>query len=217
MPWPCLRVSPSCVAQALKDKGSDYVCCRRVFTQDDSDYFARALKLYADMGWPMNEKNLSAMFADVAAKMNRLDPATNKPFVCGPDFVREFLEDHPELKKFKSSNIDPLRVERASPQADTLTLMNDRALTRDTAHLDHLFLFEKNRVATTTTHDHRHTQLPHTTSHRSTGARQIFRHHRQHDLQAARSRTGSGRQSRPGDLRVAQLCRDPGKIQVQYG
>ena len=65
----------------------------------------------------MNEKNLSSMFADVAAQKNRLDPVTGRPYTCGPDFVREFLSDHPELKKFKSSNIDPLRVERASVQA----------------------------------------------------------------------------------------------------
>mmetsp|Transcript_18859 Transcript_18859/g.47144 ORF Transcript_18859/g.47144 Transcript_18859/m.47144 type:complete len:86 (+) Transcript_18859:850-1107(+) len=39
---------------------------RRLFTNDELDYFKRALKLYSEMGWPLDYQQIRCMFSHAA-------------------------------------------------------------------------------------------------------------------------------------------------------
>ena len=54
-------------------KGNADLTSRRIFSIDELDYFARSLKVYADMGWPMDLQALRLMFSYAAKDMNRMD------------------------------------------------------------------------------------------------------------------------------------------------
>ena len=55
------------------EKGNIDFKVRRLFTEDELLFFARALKLYSDMGWPMDYQQIRLMFSEAAAKMQRVD------------------------------------------------------------------------------------------------------------------------------------------------
>ena len=98
------------------NKGNADFAARRLFSEDELEYFARALKLYAEMGWPMDYQQIRLMFSEAAARMNRVDWKWGQPFVCSTSYVADFVREHPELKAFKMSHIDPLRAKKATPQ-----------------------------------------------------------------------------------------------------
>ncbi|KAL1515032.1 hypothetical protein AB1Y20_004098 [Prymnesium parvum] len=50
----------------FKEKGNPGFYDRRLFSDDELDTFARALKLYADMGWPMDLQQIRHMFSQAA-------------------------------------------------------------------------------------------------------------------------------------------------------
>ncbi|KAL1519312.1 hypothetical protein AB1Y20_022839 [Prymnesium parvum] len=52
----------------FEDKGNPDFYDRRLFSDDELDTFARALKLYADMGWPMDMQQIRHMFSQAAAQ-----------------------------------------------------------------------------------------------------------------------------------------------------
>lgn len=114
-------------AMALKAKGNPNYDARRLFSETEQAYFARALKIYADMGWPMDLQGLRMWFSDAAAEMKRVDWKTGQPYVVGRTFVYDFLKAHPELTTYKASNIDPLRAKKAS---ETVSIRESRAPAR---------------------------------------------------------------------------------------
>jgi hypothetical protein len=57
----------------FKMKGNVDLTSRRLFSDDELDWFASALKLYGDMGWPMDYQQIRVMFSQAAAKMKRVD------------------------------------------------------------------------------------------------------------------------------------------------
>ena len=98
------------------EKGNRDFTARRLFTEAELLYFARALKLYAEMGWPMDYQQIRLMFSEAAAKMQRVDWKWGQPFVCSTTYVAEFVRKCPELQAFKVSHVDPLRARKATPQ-----------------------------------------------------------------------------------------------------
>ena len=97
-------------------KGNIDFNIRRLFNKDELEFFARGLKLYAEMGWPMDYQQIRLMFSEAAAKMHRVDWKWGQPYVCSTSYVADFVRDHPELKAFKMSHIDPIRARKATPQ-----------------------------------------------------------------------------------------------------
>ncbi|KAL1530316.1 hypothetical protein AB1Y20_001225 [Prymnesium parvum] len=47
----------------FKRKGQEDLTARRLFTNDELDYFKRALKLYSEMGWPLDYQQIRCMFS----------------------------------------------------------------------------------------------------------------------------------------------------------
>lgn len=100
----------------LKKAGNPDVLLRRLFSDDEYDFFAAALRLHGDMGWPMDFDNVRDMFADAAERKRAVDAWTGQPYVCGMDMVARFVHSRPELRAFKASHVDPLRAKKATYQ-----------------------------------------------------------------------------------------------------
>ena len=98
----------------LKHKGNVDLTSRRIFSDDDLDYFARALKVYAELGWPMDYQAIQLMFSQAAREMELVDWKTGDPYVCSRKYVADFVNDHPELTAYKAAHIDPLRSKKAT-------------------------------------------------------------------------------------------------------
>lgn len=98
----------------LKEKGSADFMCRKIFNDDELEVFARNLIFYADMGWPMDYKQIGCMFAEAAKRKGCIDPNTGKAYVCGKDFVSHFVKSRPELHAYKTSHVDVLRAKKAT-------------------------------------------------------------------------------------------------------
>ena len=103
----------------FKIKGNEDFALKRLFSEDNLAFFARSLKMYADLGWPMDVLATQHMFSRAAKGMG----VTNTPWKPGDEhvvsrsYVTKFL-NHPkwELKTLKASNIDPLRSKKATSQ-----------------------------------------------------------------------------------------------------
>ena len=72
-----LRISAADTLQAqceyvdmleLDAKGKPEFMARQIFSEDEKLYFARGLKLYGDMGWPMSVKQIAALMQDAAQR-----------------------------------------------------------------------------------------------------------------------------------------------------
>lgn len=100
----------------LKQSGNPDVLLRRLFSSDEYDFFAAALRLHGDMGWPMDFDNIRDMFADAAERKGAVDAWTGQPYACGMDMVARFVQSRLELKAFKASHVDPLRAKKATYQ-----------------------------------------------------------------------------------------------------
>ncbi|KAL1525482.1 hypothetical protein AB1Y20_020338 [Prymnesium parvum] len=103
-------------AMEFKDKGNVDLCVRRLFTEDELDYFARAIKLYSEMGWPLDYQQIRCMFSHAAANMNKMAWKPGEPYVCSTSYVARFVQMRPELRAFKASHVDPLRAKKASAE-----------------------------------------------------------------------------------------------------
>jgi hypothetical protein len=101
----------------LKQKGNVDLMSRRLFSEDELDYFARALKLYGEMGWPMDYQDIRHMMSQAAADAKRVDWKSGQPYVCSTSYVAAFVRSRPELRAYKTSHIDPLRSKKATAQA----------------------------------------------------------------------------------------------------
>ncbi|KAL1522343.1 hypothetical protein AB1Y20_017335 [Prymnesium parvum] len=99
---------------SFKACGNKELCARRLFTEDELDYFARALKLYSEMGWPMDYQQIRCMFSRAASAMGRQEWKPGEPYVCSTTYVARFVENRPELRAFKTSHVDPLRAKKAT-------------------------------------------------------------------------------------------------------
>ena len=75
----------------FKVKGNVDLTSRRLFSDDELDYFARTLKLYSDMGWPMDYQAIRLMFSQAAAEMQRVDWKRGDAYVVSRTYVRNFL------------------------------------------------------------------------------------------------------------------------------
>jgi hypothetical protein len=105
------------VAQlTLETKGNVDLVSRTLFSGDELQYFARALKLYADLGWPMDYDAIRQMFSEAAAESGRVDWKRGDAYVCGETYVRDFVKSRPELKASKAGHVDPLRAKKATSQ-----------------------------------------------------------------------------------------------------
>ena len=117
---------------SLATKGNVDFTSRRIFSIDELDYFARSLKVYADMGWPMDLQALRLMFSHAAKDMKRVDWRQGDKPVVGRTYVIDFLKKRPELRMYKASHIDPIRSKKASPQVKS----EERALPCECDHVD---------------------------------------------------------------------------------
>lgn len=102
-----------------KTKGNDEIMFKRLFSDDNLAYFARSLKIYADLGWPMDVRAAQRMMSRAAKAMGVTDTMW-KPgdeYVVSRSYVTSFLNNPKwELKTLKASNIDPQRSKKASSQ-----------------------------------------------------------------------------------------------------
>lgn len=99
-----------------KGKGNLDITSRRIFSEDELEYFARALKLYSDMGWPMDYQAIRLMLSEAAADMNRVDWKRGDAYVVSRSYVRKFVKSRPELRAYKAGHIDPVRAKKATCQ-----------------------------------------------------------------------------------------------------
>ena len=96
-------------------RGSPAVAARQFFTEDEENLIAAAIKLQCDMGFPLDVEGIGAYASDTLSKLGRgTDSWSGLPVVCGSSYVAGFLSRHPDLRKFKSSALDPLRSRQAS-------------------------------------------------------------------------------------------------------
>ena len=72
-----------------QEKGNPNWNVRKVFSDTDRQYFAAALKLFGELGWPQDDDLLATMFADAAANMK--DPATGALRLTDPDTGKPYL------------------------------------------------------------------------------------------------------------------------------
>ena len=118
---------------SLAAKGNADLASRRIFSIDDLDYFARSLKVYADMGWPMDLQALRLMFSHAAKDMNRVDWRLGDKPVVSRKYVSDFINKRPELRMYKASHIDPIRSKKASPQVNEREHCCDVVRVRDSS------------------------------------------------------------------------------------
>ena len=102
---------------SLAIKGNPDLVSRRIFTEDELHYFARSLKLYADMGWHMDHQAIQLMFSQSAREKKRVDWRQGDPYVVSKTYVADFLKDERYgLRNYKAGHIDPLRSKKATTQ-----------------------------------------------------------------------------------------------------
>ena len=99
---------------SFKRKGQQDLLLRRIFGCDDLDYFASAIKMYGDLGFPMEYWQIQAMMYKTVKKRGLVDWKTGELFTVSPTYVRDFVNSRPDLKAYKASNIDPLRTKKAT-------------------------------------------------------------------------------------------------------
>jgi hypothetical protein len=93
---------------------------RKIFTEGELEYLASALRLYGDMGWPMDYQQIRGLMRDIAEEKGIIDWKTGK----APDvslsywYAREFVQSRGDLKAYwyKASNIDPIRSKKATEE-----------------------------------------------------------------------------------------------------
>ena len=117
------------VANASLDiKGNPDLRSRRIFSTDELDYFARALKLYSDMGWPMDIQAIQLMFSQAAKEKGRVDWRLGDAYVVSSAYVSDFVKSRPELRAYKAGHIDPLRSKKATAQVSAVSERADLRL-----------------------------------------------------------------------------------------
>jgi hypothetical protein len=100
----------------FKVKGQVDLISRKIFSDDTLDYFARALKRYSDMGWPMDYQAIRLMFSQAAAEMKLVDWKRGDCYVVSRSYVRKFVKSRPELRAYKAGHIDAVRAKKATVQ-----------------------------------------------------------------------------------------------------
>ena len=120
-----LAVSFSSPAVAQDEEGcynrltQDINC--NVIDESDEELLCAAVAKFAEMGFPLDTENLGDIARVAADKKGARDPKTGKPYVCGEGFVRGMLKRSKargrDLRKYKSSALDPQRAAAATPKA----------------------------------------------------------------------------------------------------
>lgn len=99
---------------SFKLKGNLDFTSRRIFGADDLEYFARAIKIYGDLGWPMDYYGIQSMMAAVVKERGLTDWRSGELFTVSLTYARDFVKSRPDLQAYKASNIDPLRAKSAT-------------------------------------------------------------------------------------------------------
>ena len=88
---------------------------RALFDGTTLKTFEATLKLYADLGWPLDIEACQEMMLKHLMQKGTPDWMTDEPHVS-LSYVHAFLRGCPDLKRFKASNIDPIRAKKATPE-----------------------------------------------------------------------------------------------------
>ena len=103
-------------ALTLKRKGNLDLMARKIFTEGELEYLASALRLYGDMGWPMDYQQIRGLMRDIAEEKGLVDWKTGKAPDVSLSYAREFVQSRGDLKAYKASNIDPIRSKKATEE-----------------------------------------------------------------------------------------------------
>ena len=103
-------------ALTLKQKGNLDLMARKIFSEGELEYLASALRLYGDMGWPMDYQQIRGLMRDIAEEKGIIDWKTGKTPDVSLSYAREFVQSRDELKAYKASNIDPIRSKKATEE-----------------------------------------------------------------------------------------------------
>ena len=103
-------------ALTLKQKGNLDLMARKIFSEGELEYLASALRLYGDMGWPMDYQHIRGLMRDIAEEKGIIDWKTGKTPDVSLSYAREFVQSRDELKAYKASNIDPIRSKKATEE-----------------------------------------------------------------------------------------------------
>ena len=99
-------------------RGSADLRARRCFSDGDELYMAAVLKRLFEMGWGLDENQFLAFAADVLARQGRtVDPFTGRKYAVGKGFAEGFYERQPDIRKYRTSSLDPKRARAASYDA----------------------------------------------------------------------------------------------------
>ena len=90
---------------------------RKIFTEGELEHLvASALRLYGDMGWPMDYQQIRGLMRDIAEEKDIIDWKTGKAPDVSLSYAREFVQSRGDLKAYKASNIDPIRSKKATEE-----------------------------------------------------------------------------------------------------
>lgn len=115
----------------LVDKGHvDLVSCT-LFSEDELEYEARALKLYAELGWPMDYAAVQYMLSQAArgkGAMNWKKETLGSNYLVSKSYAKNFVKSRPELHAYKFGHIDPIRAKKATSQVrrGPVSILNTR-------------------------------------------------------------------------------------------
>ena len=105
----------------LPNKGSAEFAAKTFFNEHELKYFETGLGELAELGWPMEYKQIQQMF-NAALKKDGREDLLERPVDVSIDYVRKFVKDRPTLSMFKASNIDPLRSRKATCEVSLVCL-----------------------------------------------------------------------------------------------
>ena len=105
----------------LPDKGSAYFAAKMFFNEHELKYFEIGLGELAELGWPMEYRQIQQMLNAALKDAKRVD-LHQRPIDVSIDYVRKYVRDRPTLAMFKASNIDPLRSRKATCEVSFVCL-----------------------------------------------------------------------------------------------
>ena len=97
-------------------QGNPIIIARKAFVVDDEEIVASSVRVFCEMGMPFNDRSFGPFCAGVLRKMGKKDPKTGTFYKCSARWVMDFLSRYPDLRRYKSSPLDPARVRAAAPE-----------------------------------------------------------------------------------------------------
>ena len=108
--------------QILISKGNPTFRDNQYFTEDELLVWEEAFCRYALLGWPLDSGNMASMFNTALQHQGRKDD-TGAPLRVSQSFTERFIQRSEQLSMYKSSNIDPQRVNKATAVVRFLVLL----------------------------------------------------------------------------------------------